>query len=85
MNHGFAAMLLERIRNEIAISDVPSSDDGGRAGDTLDASDDLNIAVAEIVKYDDLMPSIDQFNACMGANVTGPTCDHNLHVQHQIS
>ncbi len=72
MNHGFAAMPLKGIRNEIAISDVTSNDDRRSAGDTLDASNDLNIAVAEIVKYDDLMPGIDQFDTCMGDQCIRP-------------
>jgi hypothetical protein len=78
------AVRRKRLGDEIAIPDVPSNDDGSCARDALDTSDHFDIAIAEIVKNDDLVAGIDQFDTCMGPDVTGPARDHNLHVEHRF-
>src|SRR6201992_1672459 len=77
-------MRRERVCNETSIPDVPPNDDGSYTRDALDTSDNFDVAIAEIVKDDDLMAGIDQFDTCMGADIAGSARNHDLHAHHRF-
>lgn len=77
-------MCRERVGNVIAIPDISPNDSRARTRDAFDTSDDLNVAIAKIVKNDDLVAGADQFDTCMGPDVAGSARDHDLHLQHRF-
>lgn len=66
------------------VADVADDELGSVVGDVLNTVDDLALAVAEVIEYDNLGTRLQQLHNRVRADVAGATGDQNGLVLHEI-